>query len=111
MSGPVKLTRKSLAAMAAGRWFEVYGNDGRGYGDDKREILIALRELGSSPNPDDVDEIIGNKSWTSPPECDGCGDESPRSVVRVGHEPDYQSSTAHLCRKCLRAAVQAMESK
>ena len=100
-----KINRRSLASEAASRWFGTYGENGRGYGNDKAGVLRALRKLGPSPDPDDVDSVIGNKSWTEVPSCDGCGKEHPRAVVRVGAEPDYESATAHLCKACVLQAV------
>lgn len=53
---------------------------------------------------DDVARVIGNNSWVRPHKCDECGHES-WDVVRVGEAPDYESSTAELCARCLTAAV------
>lgn len=103
----VKITRKTLAREAADRWVAVYGEDGGGFGSDKVEVLRQLRALGANPRPDDVDAVIGNRSWTEVPECDGCGAVRQRSVVRVGEPPDYDSSTCYLCKQCV-AEVAAM---
>lgn len=100
-----KITSQILASEAAARWLGTYGENGRGYGSDKVETLQALRKLGPSPSPADVDAAIGNKSWTGVPSCDGCGKEHPRAVVRVGGEPDYESSTAYLCKACVLKAA------
>ena len=41
--------------------------------------------------------------------CDGCGQEVAE-VVKVGQEPDYESSTAELCRACLLEALAALDA-
>jgi hypothetical protein len=40
--------------------------------------------------------------------CDACGEERER-LVRVGEAPDYDSSTATLCRECLVEALTALD--
>lgn len=52
-------------------------------------------------------EIIGNRSWTRN-ECDECGQDCD-IVVRLGQEPDYESSTAQICLACLQVAIQLIE--
>ena len=99
------ITAKSLASEAADRWHEVYGASGSCYGSDKPEITAKLRELGANPKPADVNRAIGNDSWTRVPDCDSCGKVSPKAVVRVGQEPEYDSATVHLCKKCVAAAA------
>ena len=60
----------------------------------------------------DVEEIIGNDSWTVI-DCDECGERVP-AVVRVGYDPDYESSmnsTALVCADCLRRALSMIEGE
>jgi len=64
-----------------------------------------LLALGSSPDPDDVDRVIGNGSWTRVPECDECGAGDQPFVIQVGQPPDYESRTAKLCGSCCRQAI------
>lgn len=67
----------------------------------------ALRELGARPDPDDVDRIIGNRSWTRLA-CNNCQREAAK-VVQVGEAPsEYESYTASLCLDCVQAAAKAM---
>ncbi len=85
---------------------------GRGLGRPVEE----LKKLGLNPDPDACDAVIrkqihmhywasGNiPTWTSVPACNECG-ESKDAVVRVGEEPDYESSTAFVCRDCLSEAL------
>ncbi len=101
-------TRQSAAAEAPQRWDEQYANfpdiDGT-----KATIARELKKLGKSPDPDAIDRIIGNDSWTHLT-CNECGD-SVDAVVQVGQEPDYESATAELCIKCVKAAVELLESE
>lgn len=98
------ITRESLARSAAERWARQYRMDREATSEhDLRthEIGYRLRGLGPNPEPDDVDRVIGNGSWTRPPSCNECGTDAQGLVVRVGEEPDYESSTAHLCLRCV----------
>lgn len=99
------LNERNQVRTVAKRWRAVYGNGT--YGADKRgrsvgaelEALDAERATAA-----DVAEIVGNKSWVSKNACDECGVET-WDAVQVGEEPDYESSTAVLCRKCIKAAL------
>lgn len=95
------ITRQTLSNEVAERWAKQY-EDGR-YGQDKIDILEKLRKLGNSPNPDTVDAIIGNKSWTRT-NCHECG-QCNIDVVELGENPDYESHTASICKKCLEKAM------
>jgi hypothetical protein len=93
---------KALAATAAERWkYSYWRPDGRGWiVDFASGVHAQLLALGANPDPEDVNRIIGNKTWTqqwcNEPQCGGV------AVVEVGQEPDYESSTANLCRDCLK---------
>lgn len=95
------ITRQSLANSALARWRRQYPN-----GHPNGNIATALERLGPTPNPDAVDAVIGNTSWTSPGSCDECG-KAADELVEVGEPPDYESSTARLCVACAVAAVRA----
>lgn len=62
-----------------------------------------LMALPSPLSKQDVDEIIQNTSWTRL-QCDECQREV-ETIVRLGEEPDYESSTARICPDCLRQAI------
>lgn len=94
------LDRNKLAQMVHEKWNEVYG-DGR-YGEDKLVILKNLKKLGKNPDPNDVDKIIGNETWTRTL-CSECGRFKGKTII-VGHEPDYDSETAYLCKSCVQKA-------
>jgi len=56
---------------------------------------------------EEIDELIGNKSWTRI-RCYQC-DEEKDVVVRVGEEPDYESSTSWICKDCLKIALKMIK--
>ena len=104
------ITRQMKADTAARDWFHTYAHtsyweEGRFAvsGLTKEETHIKLVALGANPNPDDVDAVIGNKSWTDC-RCDDCG-KYVDAVVQLGQEPDYDSATANICFPCLKKAV------
>ena len=92
-----------LASNAAERWLCQYPNDRDGIGEK-------VRALGPTPNPDDVDRIIGNGSWTRTPRCSECGQDDKDCIVELGQEPDYGSSTAWICQDCIDKASQLVAS-
>ena len=100
------ITRQTRANQAAQRWHRQYGPrfpESTAFGDTE-VIYQRLVALGPTPNPDDVDRIIGNDSWTRLGECDEC-DQQKSVLVQVGEEPDYESHTATICVDCLQAAL------
>ena len=102
---PILITRNLLAASAADRWEKQYPRtlDNIKYSSDKVHILGQLYDLGKQPTPEQVDEIIGNSTWTKE-SCDQCGDEIG-PWVQLGEELDYDSQTAVICVHCLMIAV------
>ena len=117
MAKPVLYTRKSLAAEAAKRWANQYRDEETHEWrrqhlmfTDTEKVYNWLVELGKDPDPDDVDAVIGNKTWTRVT-CDACVfsgyGEGP--WVQVGQEPDYDSCTATLCIDCFKEASQLLE--
>lgn len=97
----VLITRATLAAQAADLWEAQYRSGAYG---DRSETTKALRALGPAPDPDAVDAVIGNTSWTEVPECSGCGAKGLQKVVRVGEALNYESATAELCQACVAVA-------
>lgn len=101
------VTRQMRANIATHMWERQYkGHKHKGYGFDKSAILKKLKSLGEHPNPDSVDEAIGNTSWTSLG-CDECGKDVDM-IVELGQEPDYESATADICRDCLENSITLM---
>jgi len=96
------MTRRDQAATAAKRWAEQYP---RGQvifsGSDTDAILQRLIALGDQPDPDDVDAVIGNRSWTELPRCIECRGRSMPAILEIGDPPGDDSNTAWLCEACL----------
>jgi len=103
-----KLTRQDLANNVAESWRKQYevGNfewksirhDGK---TQSAEVVYNnLVKLGDKPNPDDIDKVIGNKSWTELT-CDECS-ESVDEVVLIGRNLSYEKSEAYVCLDCLK---------
>ena len=100
------ITERDLIRLAPKRWRDIYA-DGR-HGEDKLEILKKLEALNTeTATAKEISDIIGNDSWVKRL-CSECGCyKTP--VIEVGEEPDYESSTATLCRPCLEKAYSLMK--
>lgn len=106
MSAAKLITRRDVIRGIAKRWHEQYGDNPERHGPDKTEIYRGLLALDlETCSPADVEAVIGNATWTRL-KCNGCGRDVD-AVVQVGDEPDYESSTADLCRSCAEAAAGA----
>lgn len=102
-----------LAQDVPNLWRQRYGT-GWETDSNKQEItrqLDALEKLGLPIQPETVEAIIGNRSWTRIYKCDECGTEEPPLVVQLGEGPDYESSTANVCLRCLEVAVTLARSQ
>jgi hypothetical protein len=75
--------------------------------DDKYEKGQKLKALTKPLNPDEVDRIIGNSSWTEF-NCSQCDLPADR-LIFIGEEPDYESSNVDLCETCLTKAMGMMK--
>lgn len=93
-------TRHSNAEKAADAWERAYKYDRDGK-------AAKIRALGNHPDPDAVNEIIGNQSWTRCL-CNECN-RDVEAVVQLGQEPDYESRTAWICRDCIKLALAAFD--
>ena len=58
-----------------------------------------LKALGKNPNPDDVDRIIGNSSWTHV-NCDIC-EQKKSHGIRMGPYYSYEQNPILVCNDCL----------
>lgn len=104
------ITPKGRARGVAKRWKAEYLDHPKHYDTLwHQEVYDAIVALGDSPEPEDINRIIGNEYWTRPEPCSECK-ATVALVVQVGEEPDYESHTAWLCVNCLRAAIQAAET-
>jgi hypothetical protein len=104
-----KITRQTQANNVADRWHKQYP-DGNGYREKHIGMWKKLCDLGGRPNPDDVDSLTENSSWTDVGSCNECNLESD-TLIELGEEPDYESSTAYICPACLKKALQLVRTR
>lgn len=105
------ITAQSLASGAADRWRKQYTryikHDPTWTTRGERtpaETLRMLEALGPTPTPEQVNAVLGGDGWTKPYACGVCG-ERRDAVCEIGQQPDYESSTAYVCRPCLTKAL------
>ena len=102
-----RLQERDQVRGVAAAWKRQYP---KGYGDEFNAIGKALERLDvETATAEDVAAIIGNHSWALPRRCHECGKES-WDLVMLGKEPDYESSTARICRDCLKAALALLDT-
>jgi len=95
------ITTRSRIKSVVDEWSRTYGKGQ--YGEDKLIILEKLKLLDlNTTTAENIGCIIGNNSWTEI-KCDECG-KSVSCVIVLGEEPDYESATASICKKCLKKA-------
>lgn len=122
MDTPHPITRQMLAATAANRWelqhyrrnpvspspvsfLRKYQTAPSDWSSDKaRDIHAALVALGANPDPVQVEQIIGNKFWTTIP-CSRCGRDVELVIVvaETAEEDDIK-----LCAQCIAAVARAL---
>ena len=96
------LTKQHLVNTVDDRWKKQYylNSSWDYYGDDKVQKYKELVNLGSNKNPEDVDKIIGNSSWTRLV-CHNCDkDVDAVFVFGIGH------NSLHICEGCVNIAVE-----
>ncbi len=62
-------------------------------------IYGKLKALGDDPEPDAVDAIIGNTSWTHA-NCSACGNEVSRALIFTNN--GGMGETVSLCADCIK---------
>jgi hypothetical protein len=113
----VKLyTAETMARDAARQFKELYFRNGKWVdgtyfywvkpGETTQSTYERLLALGPTPTPEAVRELT-NDSWVTPGRCHECKQDSA-VLVEVGEEPDYESSTARLCPKCISEALRQL---
>jgi transcription elongation factor Elf1 len=103
----IAIIRKSdIVREAPARWEQQYSHGN--YGADKHEKTALLRSLPEGFTAEQVNEVIGNSSWTSN-KCDECGQDH-NFLVRIGEEPDYDARWVDVCLECIGNAVKALGS-
>jgi len=95
------ITRQYNASIAAKEWEKTYK---KWDCEEKKETLSNLKKLGDNPNPDDVDRIIGNGTWTENQLCDECGNE--KDTVEFLENDAY---AVWICKECLMKALKLFE--
>lgn len=106
------MTRKKEAKSAARRWraqYKKYWDTPHELNESTKEKYERLVELGTDPNPDEVDRIIGNDSWTCV-RCREC-DKRVEKAVMVGKRLDDEYPMVCVCMGCLKAAVALMKEE
>lgn len=101
-------TQRILIRAVAERWRQAASVTPDLYGHPPRSRAKVLSKLESldleTATHEEISDIIGNESWTRMDACDECG-VVPEVMVRLGEDPDYESSTACICPSCLEKAV------
>lgn len=101
------IIRQTLAASAAERYRASYQHTPYWGAPQHRErTYAALVALGKAPSPEDVDRIMGNKSWTEVPACSCCGKGGLELVVGMQDYHDEPGATiGTVCPDCLAWAL------
>lgn len=101
------ITRQDNANKSAKEWkaryFHPIAKHWQYGAQEKERTYHELVSLGSNPNPDDVDKIIGNSSWTENM-CQVCG-EKVEETIRFEKIDDYEYSAIRICRSCIEKAI------
>jgi hypothetical protein len=106
----VKLWTRREAIRDSVRKFEaMYGHSLRldypGEIRTRGEVLQELKSLDlDTVSEEDFLRVVGHPSWLEPPACNECGVRHV-PTVEIGEQPDYESCTAWVCRKCLLRAL------
>jgi hypothetical protein len=112
---PATRTLRDEIRSVPDRWREqYYVRHGRSWSDtlsgSSKSVWKRLKALDlETASPEDVEKIIGNRSWTTL-ECDQCGREVD-AVVEVGQSQGRDSRTADICADCIRKAADLFGSE
>jgi hypothetical protein len=104
-------TERAKVRRVAEHWRAQYpvGKQDR-YSFDPDAVCAKLQALDvDTATAEDVEHIVGNKSWCGPCECNQCG-KTTYHTITLGEPRNYESATATLCLWCLREAVKALET-
>lgn len=96
----IKITLQEVIDSVPTRWKHQYARTGM---TDKLILTRLLEKLIPPLKAEDVNKIIGNSSWTTL-KCNECK-KYVDTVIQLGDEPDYESSTAMVCIPCLKVAI------
>lgn len=101
------ITKSGIVSDVPKAWAKSYENYRGPNALDMKRITSELRDLPSGFSADDVEKIIGNKSWTTL-HCDQCGNDVD-AVARFGAENPV-TLTYDICEVCIRQAGIAVRS-
>ena len=94
------IDRRQRAKDAVARWHAEYDwRPKETYWKQAQDKTAQLDALGPDPDPNDVDRIIGNESWTRMP-CAGCLKDVPVALQIQAEDPD--DDPVYLCENCVR---------
>ena len=96
------LKKQHLANTVDKRWKKQYYKNSSWdyYGDDRIEKYEQLVNLGKNKNPEDVDKIIGNSSWTRLI-CNNCNEDVDAVFIFGADE-----TSCYVCGDCVKIATQ-----
>ena len=92
-------TREVRASEAPASWGNTYVNYKGSDIQKKDEKTTKLMDLGKNATADEVEQIIGNDSWTRT-YCQNCHTKNADTVQFFHYDKDFC-----LCEKCLKEAL------
>ena len=99
--GIILILKSDIVAGVPKRWAKQYERHSH---YDKAAKTAALLALPPGFTAEQVNQIIGNNSWTEN-KCDECETDAP-VLVRIGDAPDYDARWMDLCPDCIRRAAE-----
>lgn len=103
------IKKSDIVANVPKRWLAQY-KDYKDRGDrfDKAPTTAALLALPHGFSAREVEDIIGNTSWTEN-NCDECGLDRVY-LIRIGDRPDYDARWVDICEDCLLESVDKLKA-
>ncbi len=99
----IRLTfKRDVVRSVQKRWARQYG----GHDSAHKETTEAIAALVWPFTAEEVDSLIGNKSWTEH-RCSECN-EDREVLVRIGEEDSYEDRFVSLCSDCIGEAAFAL---
>tara|TARA_R110000772_G_scaffold91837_2_gene188401 strand:- start:556 stop:870 length:315 start_codon:yes stop_codon:yes gene_type:complete len=98
-----KKTVKELIENVATRWATQYNIVNH---PEKQEVFRKLFALPVGATKEQVNDIIGNDSWTTLT-CEGCRN-SVDNIILISHHMDLYDSIS-LCKKCINKALHLLD--
>lgn len=98
------IKKSDIVANVPKRWLAQYKDyKDTGGAFDKGLKTASLLALPHGFSAQEVNDIIGNTSWTEN-KCDECGLDRVY-LLRIGAQPDYDARWLDLCEDCLLESV------